>query len=288
MRLIVWFSLCLFASFCPSYGSESKEPECYLLRYRFQKGDVLRWNVHQSLKIITSVQGKTERVETSCRSTKVWTVLDVDRDGNATFEYKVDDVDMKQSQTDKEDARYDSRKDKTIPGRFINLEGTIGVPLAHLTIDPCGETKKKVTLRPYSAENSENRIAVPLPEKPVAEGESWYVDMPIELKRPDGTLDKIKAKQKFTLDGVRTGIAKISFVTMVVTPLDAKQEAQILGKYVKGKLTLDLDAGHLVSQELIVDKSVVGFQGASDNIHHQSRFNECCCGLKSCELCAEK
>lgn len=268
-------------------ASEPIEGDRFLLRYRFRKGEVLRWNVLQSLKITTSVRGQTETLETSSRSVKVWTVLDVGRDGSATFEYSVENVDMTHAQTGREPEHYDSRKDPEVPPRFINLEGTIGVPLAHLTIDARGETKKKSALRPYSAENRENRIVIPLPEKPIAVGEHWDIDMPIEIKQPEGTVKKVSARQRFTLDGVRTGIAKIKFVSQILTPLDPKEESQILDKYSRGSLTLDLDVGHVISQELIVDKRVVGFQGLSDHVHHQSRFTECCCGLNSCELCRQ-
>lgn len=265
--------------------SENEDTPRYLLRYRYEKGEVLRWNVLQSLRITTAVRGKTERVETASRSTKIWTVVHVDDKGTATFEYQVEDVDMQHYKTGEDTSRYNSRKDKTIPPYFANLEGTIGVPLARLTIDTRGEMKGKTALRDYSAQNKENQIAVPLPEKPIAVGENWTIDMPIEIKQPNGTVKKISARQKFTLQSVRTGIARVEFVTQVLTPLDPKEKAQILDKYSNGQLTLDLDAGHVVSQQLITDERVVGFQGTSDNIHHFSRLDECCCGLKSCEIC---
>lgn len=285
---LLW-SLVFSACHAPEgIGAEEKakaDTRQYLLRYRYEKGDVLRWNVLQSLRITTSVRGKTERVETASRSSKIWTVVHVDGDGTATFEYKVEDVDMQHSKTGEDTSKYDSRKDKTVPPYFANLEGTIGVPLARLTIDVRGEMKGKTSLRKYSAENKENRIAVPLPEKPVTVGESWSIDMPIELKQSNGTVKKISARQKFTLQSVRTGIARIDFVSQILTPLDPKEKAQILDKYSNGQLTLDLDAGHVVSQQLITDERVVGFQGVSDNIHHFSRLDECCCGRKSCEIC---
>lgn len=266
-------------------GSETKNGK-HLLRYRFHQGESLRWNVLQSLNMETAMRGKREILETSSRSTKVWTVLDVDAEGTAIFEYKVEDVDMRRSQTGMEDAAYDSRKDETVPPGFNNLEGMIGVPLAHWTIDSRGETKKKVALTEYSGGARENRIAIPLPEEPVAEGDYWYLETPIEIPRPDGTVKHVKARQRFTLERVRSDIAKIKFVTQTLTVLTPTEESQILDKYASGSLELDLRAGHVVSQETVVDKRVVDFQGAGSVIHHRSRFTECCCGRKSCELCS--
>lgn len=264
-----------------------EEGKPILLRYHFKMGQELRWNVLQSQKIITSIQGMTKTIETTSWSTKLWKVVKLDEDGSATFEYSVDDVRMKQSQTDDEDAQYDSRQDPEIPLKFSNLEGMIGVPLAHLTINMRGETNKKVALRSYGAAGEENRITIPLPEQPIAVGEYWDVDIPIELPQSDGKLKKIRSRQRFTLESFKTGLARISFVSQVLTPLDPSEQAKIIDRYSSGRVVLDLDAGQLVSQETIVDKRVVGFQGLSDSLHHKSRFMECCCGLKSCDICSK-
>ena len=263
------------------------EKEKHSLQYRFQKGDVMEWNVQQSLRMTLSVQGKTEVTETVSRSTKIWTVLNVSEDGVATFEYKVGNVHMKKSQTDRKDEQYDSRVDKEVPVAFITLEGAIGVPLAELSIDPLGEMKKKKVLSKYSGAYEENRIAIPLPKEPIAVGERWSMETPMEIRLAgDGTVKRVQATQRFTLDSVETGVAKISFRTIILTPdLTPQLQSQIIDKRLNGTLTLDLDNGRLISQQTTVDEEVIGFQGGASRIHHLARFTECCCGLKSCEIC---
>ena len=288
MRLLL--RLCLIAvplvAALPLLAAES---ETYQLRYRYKKGDVLTWNVEQTLRITTSVKGKTETVETSSRSTKIWTVIDIADDGTATFEYKVGDVNMKRSQTDMEDEKYDSRVDKEIPPAFQPLEGTIGVPLAELSIDPLGERKKKRVLTAYRGASEENRIAIPLPKDPIAVGKNWLMDTPIDIQLPDQTVKKITADQQFTLDGVKNDIAAIRFKTRIKTPIDdPKLLSQIIDKHASGSVKLDLDAGHLISQETTINERVIGFEGTGSWIHHQLHFKECCCGLKSCELCGKE
>ena len=263
----------------------STADEEYLLRYRFKKGEKLTWNVRQTLTITTSLKGKTETVETSSRSTKTWTVLSVTEDGVATFEYQVGAVKMQQSQTDRKDEKYDSSTDEEIPAKFITLEGTIGVPLAELSIDSLGELKKKRVLKAYDGASEENRIAIPLPKGPIAVGKFWEVNTPIEIPKPDGTVKKIAAGQRFTLESVKNAVATIRFETRIRTALEPKYEAQILDKFSSGSLQLDLNTGHLISQQSEVNKRVVGFQDAGGWIHHHARLTECCCGLKSCEIC---
>jgi len=278
-RLIVFF----LATVLPVVLAADEE---YPLRYHYDQGNILEWNVQQSLTITLSLKGKTEITETSSRSTKIWRVIDIAADGTATFEYKVGHVKMAKSQTGQDDAKYDSDVDEEIPVAFLSLEGIIGVPLAELTIGPLGEMKKKKIITTYAGAGEENRIAIPLPQEPIAVGNSWEVKTPIEVIQPDKTVKKIAAAQSFTLKSVETGVATIQFKTKILTPnIDPQTESQIIDKYSEGYVKLDLDAGHLISQETTIDKTVVGFQGAGSSIRHLSRFTECCCGLKSCEIC---
>ncbi len=267
-----------------------QEQEKYLLRFRFHKEDVFRWNVLHTLQNSLSVSGQSETTESTSLSTKVWTILDVAPDGTATFEYHVDYVDMKSLKTDylqkHEEEHYDSRKDNVLPASFLPLEGSIGVPLAHLKINVQGEMLEKKPLRVYSDANRENRIAVPLPENPVAVGESWNVPLPLEIKKANGMIEKkVNAQERYTLESVDSGVARIRYVTQMLSILTPKEESQLLDHFGRGYFDLDIEAGHIIRQETTIERAVVGLQGSSDNINFKSRQTECCCGLKSCELC---
>ena len=277
----------------PTLSAEEKTPEKekYLLRYTFHENLELRWNVRQKVTMTTSIQGNVDIVESTSRSTKLWKLIDLTKDGTATFEYQVENVAMRQSRIVGERAKideYDSRKDENIPGAFITLEGTIGVPLARITVDRLGKTTKK-PLREYrDSENTENRIVVLLPEHPVAAGEYWDDFQNIDIQKPDGTVKKIKLRRRYTLESVQTGLARIKYDTQVQTVLTPREQYGIIDKYVKGSIEIDLDAGHFIRQKIEVDKSIVGFQGANDSVHQLTHLTECSCGLKSCEVCNEE
>ena len=255
-----------------------------LLRYRFKKGEELCWNVQQTLKMKNIIGGMEENIETKSRSVKIWKTLDVDSQGAAIFEYRVEDVDMRQAQTGRDDAVFNSRRDKVIPPEFANLEGKIGVPLAHIKIDIQGQTTKK-PLREYEGSVSENRIVIPLPDDAISSGSSWSASKLIELPQQDRTIKKIKTRQEFTLEKLHSGLATIKFAAFPFTPLTAQEEMQLLELFATGTMELDLEAGHFIRQEATIDKMVVGVQGASDSIRYLSRLTECCCGRKACEIC---
>ncbi len=72
-----------------STGGEEK----HLLRYRFEPGETVRWQVVHLAKIRTTVSGTTQTAETVSKSVKAWKVVDVDNSRTATFEH-VEQVDM--------------------------------------------------------------------------------------------------------------------------------------------------------------------------------------------------
>ena len=255
-----------------------------LLRYRFKQGEELRWNVQHLLKMKNIISGVEENIETRTLSAKIWKTLDVDATGSTTFEYRVEDIDLHQTQTGSDDAVYNSRRDPTLPPAFVNLEGKIGVALAHIKIDPQGATTKK-PLREYDGNISENRIVIPLPDKEIGIGSSWSEMKQIDLPQPNQTVKKIRIRQEFTLEKIHSGLATIKFASVPFTPLTPKEETQLLEHFAVGTMELDLDAGHFIQQKTTIDKLVVGFEGASDSIHYQCRITECCCGRRSCEIC---
>ncbi|MDR1478919.1 MAG: hypothetical protein LBJ00_08250 [Planctomycetaceae bacterium] len=267
------------------------DKEKYLFRYKFRKGDEFRWNVVQQLKIDTTIKGTNEIVETYSKSVKVWRVLENMAGNVAKFEYWVEGVDMRKMQTGQELAEYNSTRDREIPKEFKSLEGTIGVPLAHFMIDTQGMIRRKIPLRIYSDESRENRIVIHLPDVELSVGDSWTVDLPVVDVQINTNSDKVKkvaAKQRYELESIQAGAAKIKFDTQVLTPLEPQMQARILDLYTSGELTFDIDAGKIVSQKITVAKTVIGFVEPNDILQHVSRLAECSCGLRSCEICSGK
>lgn len=282
----------LFANVSPAIcaqvvrGEERVEEETYLLRYRFAPEEVLRWTVVQQLNQETSIRGVVDKVESRSRSTKVWKVREVAANGNATLLYSVEDVDMFKRQTDYKDSVYDSRRSYEVPPLFRPVSELLGKTLAEITFSVRGDLVKRVALAEYAAGTEENRVVVPLPEKPVRIGEAWFVPQEILIPRSDGTFRKLAARQRYVLESVKTAWATVSFTTQVLTPIgNPKDEVEILDKLISGSLRLDLDAGHLVSQRILIDRTIVGFEGSGGSLTYRMQTDECCCGFKTCSIC---
>lgn len=251
--------------------------KAYKLRYKFKKGETLRWEVEHKAKIRTTVQGTTQTAETSSDSVKVWKVESVDAEGNATFVYSVEKVDMRQKFDGRQEIHYNSATDEKPPSGFENVAKAVGTPLATLTLDPLGAVIKREENYVQAAPLQEN-VTLPLPENAVATDEEWTMPADITVTIPEGErklTKKIKARQLYRLESVDDGVATIRLETQVLTPINDPQiEAQIVQSKANGTVRFDMAAGRIVSQESDIDEHVTGFQGAASSMHYITRFSE--------------
>jgi hypothetical protein len=250
------------------------EPERVTLRYKFQPGETLRWNVLQRSRVRSAVSGTAETVETTSTSVKVWRVKEVKPDGSATFEHLVEDVDMRQQFSGGSEVHYNSRTDKTAPPGFDDVARSVGVPLALVTLDARGKVLKRERKRASSLAQHDGEVTIPLPEEPVTVGHTWSFPNEISVKGERG-ICKVKTVQKFTLESVKTGVATIAVATCILTPVnDPAAESQLLQRESTGTVRFDIDAGRVLSQQMDSDKQVIGFRGGASSVHYANRFAE--------------
>lgn len=250
--------------------------EKYTLRYKFQPGETLRWEVVHRARIKTTVAGSTQTAETVSTSVKAWRVEDVQPDGKVTFEHRVERVDMWQKLTGRDEVRYNSQTDDAPPPGFDHVAGSVGVPLSEVTMDATGRILHRRRNSQAKSAPSEGPMTIPLPQEPVAVGESW--SFPYQIDVPMGTtgaVKKIKTVQKYTLAEVSAGIATIRVATQILTPVhDPAIEAQLIQRQSSGTVRFDIDAGRVVGQQMDLDKRVVGFSGEASSLHYLTRFTE--------------
>jgi hypothetical protein len=255
--------------------AESNHPT-YSLGYKFHPGEVLRWKVVHRAKIKTTVSGTTQTAETVSQSVKVWRVKEVSPDGTVTFDNLVENVDMRQNVTGREEVRFNSQTDEKPPAAFEAVARSIGVPISTITLNGQGKViQREQSQAPAAAPNQDGQITVPLPDHPVAVGESWSFPYEIQVPLADGKVKKVKTVQQFTLAEVKDGVASIQVATQVLTPIhDPAVEAQLIQRASSGSVRFDVEAGRVIGQQMDVDKVVVGFQGRASSLHYLSRFTE--------------
>ncbi len=253
----------------------------YLLRYQFQPGETLRWEVNHRTNIRTTVSGTTQTAETLSISEKQWRVADVQPDGNAKFEHSVAWVDMRQKLTGRDEVRYDSRTNEKTPVGFEGVAKSVGVLLSTVTMDAKGKVlhreQPEGKAQPSQDPNAQNEgsMTIPLPDEPVAVGDTWSFPLDIDVPLESGGVKRVKAIQQYALEDVKTGVASIHVSTEVLTPInDPAIESQLVQREVSGRVRFDIDAGRILSQQMDIDKRVVGFRGDASSIHYVNRFCE--------------
>ena len=248
--------------------------QTYDLHYRLSPGEKVRWKVVQ----LQTVETKIRRVESVAKmrsvSKKLWTVSEVDADGNITFVHQVESVDMWSKLDGQDEERYNSETDEKAPPKYEAIAMSVGKPLATITMNRHGGLVKRDQEVMFQAFGL-GKFAVPLPDQPVKVGESWQILEDVKVKLDEARTQTIKTRQVYTLQKVEAGLATIDVRTELLTPVnDPKVESQLVQRLTHGTVKFDVDAGRLVSKELNLDKTVIGFSGAESSMSYLARFTE--------------
>lgn len=274
-RLLALLLLLVVAA--PLWADETPAADAqkYLLRYKFQPNEAIRWQVVHRAKVVTTVSGASMTSETVTRSVKLWRVLKADAQ-EATFENIVESVELSTDITGRARIHYNSTTDKEPPGGYENMASSIGVPLAAVTVDGRGTVKHRENRKDIkAAAPSEGSILIPLPEAAVAVGQSWTIPNDIELPVPTGGIKKIKAQQRFVLKEVRNDVATIEVATQILTPIhDPALEVMLIQHETQGTVRFDLAAGRILGQQMDLDRHVVGYRGEASSMHYLTQFTE--------------
>ncbi len=260
------------------------EPEKVLLRYKFHPGETVRWQVEHRSDVRTTVAGSTQSVEMLSISVKAWRFTGVRPDGAATFEHRVERVDMRHKLAGRDEVRYNSQTDPKPPLGFEDAAKSVGVPLSVVTMDATGKTlhRDRRAANPRAAVTPlpsptpiDGWMTIPLSAEAVSVGSTWSFPQDIDIPLPSGGIKRIKAVQQFTLESVKTGVATIRVATEILTPVtDPAIESQLVQREATGWVRFDIDAGRILGQQLDIDKHVVGFRGDASSIHYVNRFSE--------------
>jgi len=265
------FAIALLLSFAHSALAEDAK---HTLRYKFQTGDVVRYEVDHRASIRSTMEKTTQKVQTRSESTKVWKVVDVLPNGEIEFHNVVERVKMTNRLPDRAEMVFDSDADKTPPPGFEDAAKAIGVPLSSVRMKPWGEVVEREVKHHQPAADPTAPITVLLPEQPVAVGESWNEPQDIQVKTADGGTKAIKTRRQLTLQSVKNGVAVIHAAHQVLSPVDAPIEAQLAQRLMTGTIRFDINRGRILSQRMEVDKRVLGFAGQSSSMHYVMRMDE--------------
>ena len=113
----VWVTLAIFLSGAMwSELARAADPaKRYTLRYKFEMGEVLRYDVEHVATIRTTIAGVSETARTRTTSRKAWKVIDVLPNGEIEFSHVVERVRMRNELPNRAPVDFDSEADALPP-----------------------------------------------------------------------------------------------------------------------------------------------------------------------------
>jgi len=246
----------------------------YRLAYRMKSGQNIRSRVVHLVSMDTKIEGEFESLKSRSVSTRVFQISNVDDQGNMTFVHLVEDAELWQKVTGKDEVRYDSKRNEVVPENYIKVAEAIGKPLATITVSPTGTVVRRDDA--VSQFNPGIGMLLPqLPSKSVRIGQRWFSMEKVRVRLKSGRVQAIQIRKQYKLEHVKNGLATISVRTQVLTPVsDPKIQSQLMQRLQHGTIKFDLDAGRIYSSKMELDERVIGFRGAASMIHYLSRMTE--------------
>lgn len=246
----------------------------YDLLYKFSPGETVRTEIVHRATVQTTIQGTSQTADTQSTSIKTWKIGEVTPEGNVTFVHMVDSIDMWQRTQGRKEVRFNSQTDSEIPPGYEEAAHAVGVPLTVVTMNNRGKILKRQEKRPQPASMS-TQMTMPLPDRAVKIGDSWSSPLEIDVILKDGSTKKVQTRQQFTLEKVIDELATIAVDTQILTPIhDPAIEAQLIQRMSNGNVRFDIKAGRVLSQQLDLDRHVIGFSGPASSMHYLTRFTE--------------
>jgi ABC-type uncharacterized transport system YnjBCD substrate-binding protein len=150
----------------------------------------------------------------------------------------------------------------------------VGVPLSIMSITPHGKVvSRELKVRNQGAED-DAPIVLRLPDDKVAIGETWDEPFEVQVKLDNSATKMIQTRRHHKLADVKNGVATIEVTYQVLSPIDAKIETQIVQRLMEGEVRFDIEKGHVLGQDMEIDKRIIGFAGPTSSMQYVMKMEE--------------
>lgn len=256
----------------------------YLLKFKFQPGQTVRYEVDYQMEMKTHFSGLTETVRNKSKSRRAYTVKEVTPDGEGNLQLVIEWVRMSAEFDNAKPIEFQSDDPKKHPRQFSNILDSIGKPQAAIRFSPAGRPREVTPLNgaPAAApapaalaDASQESYLVPLPEQPIAVGDTWKERFTVVARDGSNLPEKILMQRTYKLLQVRDGLATIEFNTVILSPIsDPSMSAQLIQRETAGKITFDIENGLIAARDVKVERTVFDPFGPQSSTRAASTYHE--------------
>lgn len=277
----------------PADADSPPAPKSYELRYKFNLGQVDRYEVRYDMEMDSTYKGATEKVYNESQTHRSYKVTQIGEDGAAALELSIDWVRMKALFDNGENPKnppkpieFQSDDPKKRPTKFQHIMASIGRPTATIRFNPQGKAVEVVAVQngqeqrtaegqPAGIFTSHENYLIPLPEKPVTIDGTWSEEFHIICRDKTQDLKRVTFKRTYRLESVADGLATIAFSTSILSSItDQTIRGQLIYRETAGKVRFDLERGRMVSRDSAIDRTVVDALGPSSAMHAVIHYHE--------------
>jgi len=253
-------------------AQRTQDQQTYLLQYKMNKGETLRWSVEQIATTDASIAGFDEESSMKTRSVIAWHVLSVDDKGQITIQDKLESAVEWQKTGDADPISYDSSKDQETPDIYRATAEKIGKAISTTTIAPSGKIVQQESHIP-TMEIGMGKFTMQFPNNPLPIGAQWITKESLQARRSDQTLKTIQTRMLYTLRKVENGLATISFRREILTPIDDPTiKSQLQQKMNQGSMLFDIAKGRVTRKLVQWDEKVLGWAGDDSFLHYVAKY----------------
>jgi hypothetical protein len=280
------------ASTAPANFADTDGTKTHKLAFKFRLNQIVHYEISHEAEMTTHKNQDTEIARNTSRSRRHYRVLAVDgKSGAADLELTIDWVHMLASFDNGEGKPLDpiefqSDDPKKHPEKFKHVLASIGqharlrfsatgAPIRDPVKAASGAPRNPGSTAPAVTDGTLESYLFPLPEQPVAAGETWTERFDVLARDVDKNLVKIPLKRTFKLADVTNGVASIELRTAILAPVeDPAIAAQLIQREITGKISFDIERGLIISREWSIDNTIINPVGANSSMRAKSSYRE--------------
>jgi hypothetical protein len=249
------------------------------LRFKWQPGQTLAYKVaQQTLVQETTLDEKTEKpvtteARTSLALTRDWIVKAVDPGGTATLEMQITSVRNEFRQPDGSTIVRDSAN----PDHAKEMADFLNKAIVVVRVDAQGRLAEVKEVKQGSAARlqAELPFRVVWPDAAPPVGQSWERPFALKLDPPHGTGESYDFLQKYTLKGVKDGLAIVGVETSLKTPpKTAGEQVPLVPMLWTGDLYFHVESGRYHAARLTAKSELANHLGEGTKFIYQSSYSE--------------